>query len=173
MTLYFETHATSLDNEARLASGWHDVDLSPAGEQQARELGDRHAGRAFDAIYTSDSLRGRRTASLAFGDGVAVVTDPRLRECDYGDLTRAPTSVIDRERLARVDERFPNGESYADVVRRVGAWLDDVRARHGGGQVLVIGHRATWYALEHLLNGRALAEVVASPWHWQPGWTYA
>ena len=68
--------------EARLASGWHDVDLSPAGEQQARELGERHAGRAFDAIYTSDSLRGRRTASLAFGDGVAVVMDPRLRECD-------------------------------------------------------------------------------------------
>ncbi len=36
MTLIFETHATSLDNEAGLASGWFDTDLSAAGESQAR-----------------------------------------------------------------------------------------------------------------------------------------
>ena len=34
----FETHATSLDNDAGLASGWFDVALSVTGEAQAREL---------------------------------------------------------------------------------------------------------------------------------------
>ena len=44
---------------------------------------------------------------------------------------------------------------------------------HLDGQLMVvIGHRATYYALEHLLGRAALAEVVAAPWHWQPGWTY-
>jgi alpha-ribazole phosphatase/probable phosphoglycerate mutase len=38
--------------------------------------------------------------------------------------------------------------------------------------VLIIGHRATFYALEHLLNGVPLPEAVASPWAWQPGWTF-
>jgi hypothetical protein len=36
----------------------------------------------------------------------------------------------------------------------------------------VIGHRATFYALEHLLNRVTLHDAVTSPWTWQPGWTY-
>jgi hypothetical protein len=38
--------------------------------------------------------------------------------------------------------------------------------------VLVVGHRATFYALEHLINGVALHDAVLSAWHWQPGWLY-
>src|SRR5690242_20877990 len=37
LTLIFEAHATSLDNEAGLASGWFDVDLSSTGEEQRSE----------------------------------------------------------------------------------------------------------------------------------------
>lgn len=172
MTLFFETHATSLDNEAGRASGWHDVDLSPAGERQARELGERYRDLTFDAVYTSDALRARRTAEVAFGSRVDVTADQRLRECDYGTMTGQPATAIDAERLGRIDLRFPEGESYADVVSRVRAWLDEARARHPEGTVLAIGHRATWYALEHLLKGRPLAEVIGAPWRWQPGWRY-
>lgn len=172
MTLRFETHATSLDNEAGVASGWHDVDLSPTGERQARELGGRYQDLTLDAIYTSDSLRARRTAVIAFGGRLEAMADRRLRECDYGAMTGQPTATIDAERLGRIDLRFPAGESYADVVARVRAWLDQARARHPEGTILVIGHRATWYALEHLLNGRPLAQVIGAPWRWQPGWRY-
>ena len=82
-TIAFETHATSLDNEAGLASGWYDVDLSARGEQQARELGERRSNDALAAVYCSDLLHARRTAELAFeGRPVPIVSDPRLRECD-------------------------------------------------------------------------------------------
>jgi broad specificity phosphatase PhoE len=46
-TIWFETHATSLDNEAGLASGRFDADLSAAGVEQAVELGRRYAGTGF------------------------------------------------------------------------------------------------------------------------------
>jgi broad specificity phosphatase PhoE len=172
VTLIFETHATSLDNEAGLASGWFDVGLSPAGERQAAELGTRYGAGALAAVYPSDSIRSRRTAEIAFGGRLAAVADSRLRECHYGTMTRQPTAAVDAERLARIDVAFPGGESYTDVVARVQAWLDEAGARHPDGTALVIGHRATWYALEHLLNGRPLAEVIAAPWRWQPGWPY-
>jgi alpha-ribazole phosphatase/probable phosphoglycerate mutase len=67
---------------------------------------------------------------------------------------------------------FPNGESYQQVVDRVSGWLSELTRQSEDGTVLVIGHRATFYALEHLLKGVTLHEAVTSPWTWQPGWTY-
>jgi hypothetical protein len=40
------------------------------------------------------------------------------------------------------------------------------------GTILMIGHRATFYVIEHLVNGVTLHDAVTSPWKWQPGWTY-
>ena len=68
---------------------------------------------------------------------------------------------------------FPQGESYEDVTRRVDAWLREAERVHRGATLVVIGHRATFYALEHLLNGRPLTDVVAAPWAWQAGWVYS
>jgi broad specificity phosphatase PhoE len=173
MVLWFETHATSVDNEAGLASGWYDVELSARGVQQARELGQRRSESGLTAIYCSDLRRSYDTAHIAFPDTeVAITHDGRLRECDYGDLTRRPVAEIDAHRTRAVHTAFPRGESYADVTRRVGAWLEEVRTRHGSGTLLVIGHRATFYALEHLFRGRSLEDAVAARWQWQPGWRY-
>jgi broad specificity phosphatase PhoE len=171
--LIFETHATSLDNEAGLASGWFDVDLSPAGEAQARALGERRRHDDLAAIYCSDLTRAARTAEIAFGDrGLPIVRDGRLRECDYGDLTRQPSIALD-PRESFIDTPFPGGESLRQVVDRVAAWLSDARRAHAdAATILVIGHRAPFYAFEHLLRGVPLRAAVTAPWVWEPGWTY-
>jgi len=170
----FETNATSLDNEAGLASGWFDAGLSPRGEQQARELGERRRHDAFAAVYCSDLTRAARTAEIAFGErGIPIVRDVRLRECDYGALSRHPAADIEALRASCIALPFPGGESYEQCVARVSAWLADAGAAHPGGHVLVIGHRATLYALEHLLRGAPLDRMITAPWSWQPGWTYS
>jgi 2,3-bisphosphoglycerate-dependent phosphoglycerate mutase len=173
LTLIFETHSTSLDNERGLASGHFDVELSETGRAQAREVGERYRDVTIDAVFCSDLSRATETARLAFGTrGIPITTDARLRECDYGAWTRRPAAEIDAERLLRVDDPFPGGESYRQAVARVAAWLDGIgRSRHKG-RIVVIGHRATWYAFEHLLRGRPLEKAMAAPWTWQPGWTY-
>jgi broad specificity phosphatase PhoE len=172
-TLIFETHSTSLDNEAGLASGWFDAALSHTGEEQARTLGARRRDDRLVTIFCSDLSRSFRTAEIAFGDrSLPIVRDARLRECNYGDLTRRPASEIEQRRLGHVAVPFPNGESYQQVVDRVAGWLSESRPHIHAGAALVIGHRATFYALEHLLKGVALHEVMTSPWIWQPGWSY-
>ncbi|MBI3282244.1 MAG: histidine phosphatase family protein [Acidobacteria bacterium] len=171
MLILYETHATSVDNEAGLASGHHDADLSRAGEAQAAEMGERYRDLAVQAVYCSDLRRSWRTGEIAFGArGVPVMRDVRLRECDYGELTRRPSQELDEIRLQCIDRRFPGGESYRQVAARTADWLAAVAG--GRGPVLVIGHRATWYALEHLLGGATLEEVLKRPWKWQPGWRY-
>lgn len=170
--IIFEAHATTLDNEAGLASGHNDVALSELGEQQARELGERYAGRQFDTVFCSDLQRSYKTAELAFDDRFPIIKDTRLRECDYGDLTQQPKEIVDGEKPQRISEPFPNGESYQQTCARVRTFLDDLKRDYDGKTVMIIGHRATQYGLENVLRGVPIAEAVTAPWHWQPGWHY-
>ena len=113
--LIFETHSTSVDNEAGLASGWHDCPLSVTGETQAHELGERYG--EIGMVLCSDLQRSYRTAELGFaGRDVKVVRDRRLRECDYGEYTRYSTEKLNAIRAQHVDRPIPGGESYAQAV---------------------------------------------------------
>lgn len=98
--------------------------------------------------------------------------DTRLRECNYGRLNGRPVEEIQAEQPHRIDVRFPDGESYLDVVERMRSLLAAVAAAHDGQRVLAIGHAANRWALQHLLEGRALEELVAAPFDWREGWTF-
>jgi putative flavoprotein involved in K+ transport len=172
MEIVFETHSTSVDNEVRVASGHADVDLSPRGEREAAALGARRRGESIEMVYASDLRRSWRTAEIAFGmSSAAIVRDSRLRECDYGQLTGHPVAEIETLREQAVAEPFPGGESYRQVVLRMIPWLEEIRSRDVR-RMIVVGHRATLYALEHLLLGTPLLEAVRRPFVWRPGWVY-
>jgi broad specificity phosphatase PhoE len=172
ITIIFESHATTVDNEAGLAAGWADVALSEAGQMQAKQLGVRYAGRTFDAIFCSDLQRSYRTGEIAFGGRYTIVKDKRLRECDYGELTRAPKAQIESQKGSHIDTAFPGGESYKDTSARMKDFLQELLRGYDGKTVMIIGHRATQYGLEEHIRGLSLKETVLAPWKWQPGWKY-
>lgn len=173
--IIFESHATSLDNEKHLSSGHNDVELSPLGIQQAKELGERYKDEHFDAIFVSDLQRAYKTAETAFGDRFPITRDKRLRECDYGDLTGHPSDEVDPVKVEHISIPFPNGESYQDCLKRMQEFINNLRQTYHDRDtnVLIIGHRTTQYGLEHLINGVALETLVTTPFKWQPGWTYS
>lgn len=170
--IVFESHSTSLDNEKHLSSGWNDVELSPLGVVQARDLGERRKNEKFDAIFCSDLQRSYKTAELAFGNKFPIIQDQRLRECNYGDLTQKPSSLVNPEKPKRIKIAFPNGESYEHTSGRMKDFLKDLIKNYDGKRVMIIGHRATQYGLEHWIKGMSLEEVIPAPWKWQPGWIY-
>lgn len=171
-TIIFESHATTFDNERKIASGHFDVDLSPRGVQQAKDLGERRKGEHFDAIFTSDLQRAYKTAALAFGDTFPIFQDNRLRECNYGAFEHQLSSIIESERPNRINTPFPDGDSYAQRTKLIASLLNEIAQRYPDGQILIIGHRATQYGIEAFATGAALAKIVTAPWQWQPGWTY-
>lgn len=170
--IIFEAHSTTTDNEAKLASGHNDVELSELGVQQSYELGMRRGNEHFDAIFCSDLQRSYKTAELAFGNSYPIVRDARLRECDYGEYTQKSKEFVDGQKLSHVSNAFPAGESYEDTARRMKEFLDDLREHYEGKRVMIIGHRATQYGLEHWLHDIPLEDIVVAPWKWQPGWRY-
>jgi broad specificity phosphatase PhoE len=168
-TVVFETHSTSEHNEAGIATGWLGGALSAAGRAQAVELGERRRDDGIEVAYASDLHRAAETAAIAFeGSAIPLLVDWRLRECDYGELNGMPRQLLDEQRVQRIDEPWPGGESWRDAVARVSSFLAEL----DGGRVLVIGHVATRWALEHRVNGRSLDELAAEEFDWQPGWEY-
>ncbi len=172
VTIVFEAHGTTFDNEAHLSSGWNDVELSPLGIQQSKEMGERYSNDYFDAIFCSDLRRAADSAKIGFGDRWPIFVDQRLRECDYGDYTQKSSTEVDQQKLQRIHESFPNGESYTQTSKRMKGFLDDLKKNYKGKRVMIIGHRATQYALEHWILGKPLTKVITAPWKWQPGWEY-
>ena len=159
-TVVFETHSISEDNEKGLASGWTHGPLSARGRELARELGVRRRDDAIDTVFASDLHRALETAVTAFeGVTIPILLDWRLRECDYGALTRQPAAEVHGARLEYLDTR-------------VGGFLDDLPTRWDGTRVLVIGHVATRWGLEHALLGTPLEELATADFQWQEGWEY-
>lgn len=172
VTIIFESHSTSLDNENHLASGWNDVELSSLGIKQAQDLGKRRKNEEFEAIFCSDLQRSYQTAEIAFGERFPIIKDKKLRECNYGDLTQHPSDEVQPLKIGHISQPFPNGESYEQTSQRMKSFLTDLIRNYDGKKVMIIGHRATQYGLEHWINRVPLDEIILSPWSWQPGWIY-
>jgi broad specificity phosphatase PhoE len=171
LELVYETHSLSTDNEDRIATGWLPGALSDEGRRLARELGDRR--RDVAAVFASDLGRAVETAELAFArSDVPVFLDWRLRECDYGELNGAHADEVASARLLHVLVPYPGGESLHDVVARMESFLHDVSARWDGLRICVVSHSANRWALQHLLEGRDLADVAAEPFAWREGWEF-
>lgn len=171
--LVYETHSTSEDNERGVASGWAHSRRSDLGREQAGALGDRRRDDGIDVVFCSDLRRAVETAEIAFaGSDIPVLLDWRLRECDYGSHTQAPVATHHAQRCSHVDVPYPGGESWAQAVSRVEGFLTDLPSRWDGCRVLVIGHVATRWALDHSIGGLALTDLCDADFAWQEGWTY-
>jgi broad specificity phosphatase PhoE len=174
VAIVFETHSLTTDNEAGVATGWLDGQLSERGKVLAAELGRRRRHDGIAAVFASDLGRAVVTVEVAFGgSGIPVHLDARLRECDYGVWNGMPVAHLERERAVRISRPFPGGESYLQVVGRVAGFLEELARGWDRARVLLVGHAATRWALDHLLAGAALSELVVAPFGWQEGWSYA
>jgi 2,3-bisphosphoglycerate-dependent phosphoglycerate mutase len=171
--LVFETHSLTVDNEAGRATGWLPGDLSRAGRVFAAELGLRHAEAVYAAVFSSDLRRAVETVEIAFGASARpVLFDWRLRECNYGSMSGGAASEMRDQKRVWLDRPYPNGESWRQAVERGGWFLRDVAQRYDGMRILVIGHVATKWALDHYLREVPLEALVEAPFEWQEGWTY-
>lgn len=85
-------HGQSTWNKLNLFTGWHDVPLSPQGEEEADAAGRtlRESGISFNVVYTSlltRAIETNRRALVTLGQtNLPIITDWRLNERHYGSL---------------------------------------------------------------------------------------
>jgi broad specificity phosphatase PhoE len=146
-TILLARHGESDWNRATRWQGFADRPLTELGREQALALADRLRGTELDAVYSSDLQRARETAEIVARSKdlhVEVIRD--LREVDVGSwsgLTRAEAEARFPEGYARWlqgAEGWNDGESYAEMSRRVVRAILRIADRHHNGRVLVVAH---------------------------------
>jgi alpha-ribazole phosphatase/probable phosphoglycerate mutase len=83
-----------------------------------------------------------------------------------------PVARLEAERMHRLDVPYPEGQSYRQVVDEMRSFLRDVAHRHQNQTILLIAHSANRWALQCLLGGQRLEELLDAPFSWQPGWRF-
>ena len=107
-------HGESLWNRENRFTGWTDVDLSPAGEEEACRAGRllRQEGLAPEVAHTSVLTRAVRTLSLMLAEldasGIKVHRSWRLNERHYGAL----------QGLNKAETMEKHGEAQVKIWRR-------------------------------------------------------
>jgi 2,3-bisphosphoglycerate-dependent phosphoglycerate mutase len=150
-------HGQSTWNQENRFTGWHDVDLSDAGEQEARDAGRLLVAEKFefDVAHTSLLRRAIRTLDIVLDEidslWIPVHKSWRLNERHYGalqGLNKAETAAKHGEAQVKIwrrsydtppppltpeDPGHPSHDRrYADIPRRempVGESLKDTVAR--------------------------------------------
>ncbi|QYC43491.1 Phosphoserine phosphatase 1 [Nonomuraea coxensis DSM 45129] len=171
--------------------GDDEVRLTALGRRQSAALGRLLAalpdGERPEAVWCSPYLRALETwevARDAWGVVLPVTVDERLRDQEQGAFDRLnPAAVRERfpEEAARREAagvyafRPPGGESLADVVARLRAFVEDLDGQAADRRVLIVAHDSVVLGLHQVLTrdphaGPRLAPVLnASVSVWRAG----
>ena len=173
---YF-VHGTTTDNEQHISSGLKDVELSPLGIQQAKDLKEKTKDKTFDVVFCSDLKRAHDSAKLTWEGMYPIIPDARLRECNYGELNGASSDIVEpMQQEECIEKPFPNGESYEDVKTRVADFLEFLKKDYDGKNVAIVAHKAPQLSLDVLLKDKTWKQALAEDWRkthaWKPGWEY-
>lgn len=176
MHLYLIRHGQSPVNLDDWAHGNRDEGLTALGRRQAGATAERLARDvAVDVVYSSTMRRARETAAyVAQALDIAVIHDDRIREIGTSRLDHVPWRDLPPDYaeywasarpFASVTPGVERGESLMHFRTRVGAFVEDVLARHPGRTVVAVTHGGVIDSVfDHVFN--------VGPWPRCQIWTH-
>ena len=123
------------------------MNLTQAGERQAKAVAERLACERLDLIQTSPRERARQTAgAIAARCGAPVEVAEALDEIDFGEWTGREYVGLEDEppwrewNERRSEARCPGGESMAEAVERIAAHTAALACSRPGARIALVSH---------------------------------
>ena len=152
--IYLVRHGQTEANEQEIMSGHFDSPLTPNGENQAQKRGETLKHIHFDAVFSSDLVRAKRTAEIISSDRqLAVNTTQLIRERCFGEWEGRPISefVEANEKLFALQKKLSEDqkhdfkpysyyESNNEIAGRMLTFLREIAVTYFAKTVLVVAH---------------------------------
>lgn len=156
-TIYIIRHGETEWNIQRRLQGHADSPLTPKGKAQAGKMGKKLKPIKFAAIFSSDSLRSKRTAEvIALEHKLAVETTKALRERSFGswegktveEFNAKMQKMLDKydklsEKQRSTFKIAEDVETNASIMVRLITFLREISVAYAGKTVLVVTHGGT------------------------------
>lgn len=153
-TIYLVRHGETEWNKKGLIMGQSDSPLTEIGVKQMEAAAGEMKNIEFDAIYSSDLLRAKRTAEIVKLDReIAVQTSRALRERAYGRFEGNSTEAYKKffndafAKIMLLSEKERTGykldadvESDDELMARLITQLREIAVAYPGKNVLVVSH---------------------------------
>jgi len=145
-------HGETEWNANHRVQGHTDSPLNERGRNQARLLAERLASTKIHSFYSSDLDRAKETAGIvALPHGLPVLTDPRLRELDFGKWEGLKIEEVEAMHPGMMkswwknplDNHFPGTEKLTDLISRCEQIMESIINRHQEETVAVVSHGGT------------------------------
>lgn len=142
--------------------------LTELGQEQVTASAQSLKEKNIDVIIASPFLRTQETAAIIAKelglDTTAIITDDRLAEWNVGtEFDRKSLDYffdIRNKSHDRYSFESHGGESFANVIKRVGECVYEVDARYSGKTVLFVGHGSSIRALEIVAEGFTFEKML-------------
>lgn len=131
---------TDWNAEGRL-QGKEDIELNPAGRQQAYDLAEYFQGFEWDLVISSPLKRAHETACIISSrlNLPEPVVIEGLHERDYG---MASGLLPEERRKLYPDGKFPGQEEFEDLRMRAMNSLEEIVCMYPGKHIIVVSHGA-------------------------------
>lgn len=152
-TLYLVRHGETDWNVKGLIQGHSDIPLNENGVKQVKNLAIKLRTVKFNAVYSSDLIRAKRTAEIiAMEKKLAVKTTAALRERYFGKYEginwredKEYQKLFDKYLSLSKEERFkksphPTIETDEKLMGRFITFLREIAVFYPGGNILVVTH---------------------------------
>lgn len=166
-------HGQSIWNLENRFTGETDIDLSPKGEEEAKQAGFLLKNYKIEIAFTSVLKRAIHTLSIVLKEidkKIPVVKSEALNERDYGDLQGFnKTETAKKFSLEQVqiwrrsfNIKPPNGESLKDTFdRAIPYYLKEIKPQlKANKNVLIVAHGNSLRALMMYLEKLSEAEIA-------------
>jgi broad specificity phosphatase PhoE len=143
--LYIVRHGETEWNVKKLVQGQTDIPLNKNGEWQAKQLAEQFKKIHFDAAYSSDLLRAKKTAEIiVLEKKITVETTKILREKYFGRFEGKHVRELDKkiDELIKLYGKEAKSEIEDDenLMKRFIPFLREVAAGHLNKNVLIVTH---------------------------------
>ena len=164
LRLVLMRHGKPADEAEGICHGRLDVRLSDEGRAQIRNRLNLLRSLAPDAIYTSTSRRAIESATeIEAPLNLQAQAVPELCEIDFGAFEGLTYTELEKQfpqefkhwMECPTDTRFPGGEGFIDLKRRVISFQQSLLPKHENQTILIISHAG--------VNRALLADALGLP----------
>lgn len=155
MKLYVVRHGQTIHNQLGLVQGDTESDLSEKGIEDAKALRELVSSLDIDVVISSPLRRAMDTARIITNNKYEIIEDKRLIERNYGLGEGKP---VDEELTIKywdfkLNTDINEVEKVQDLMFRIVEFIEDIRNKYEGKNVLVVAHSAILRAIHYAING--------------------